>query len=55
MEKEELIMITAKEIFLKMFALPFPRDEFKQELLNFDERFKRVVRTIADAYKSINQ
>lgn len=52
MEKHELIVLTAKEMFLKDL-IPITRMNLQSTLKDFDEGFKAIVKTISEAYESI--
>lgn len=53
MEKKEIIFSTAKEIFLKGLGYTFVQDNFETELKAFDQQFKALVKTVSEAYKTI--
>jgi len=50
MDKQEVIITTAKEIFLQVYPGHIDKDASKQDLSKIDEAFKAITKTISDAY-----
>jgi len=50
MDKPELIITTAKELFLKMYGYPITETSIEKDLSRIDKAFKSIVKTISESY-----
>jgi hypothetical protein len=53
MEKNELVITTAKEIFIKFGQGFFGTNNPYPSVSDFDERFKAVVKSVSEAFDTI--